>query len=86
MNDIATRAEAVIRDLEGDSQHYAAEFVKELLQHYLVMSEAHSARGDAVRAHEEATKQMEKQRDYYKQIVKWYRRNRSDNVDPGGLN
>lgn len=86
MNDIATRAEAVIRDLEGDSQHYAAEFVKELLRHYLVQIEATKARGDALRAHESATEQALSQRDYYKRIVKWYRRNRSDNVDPGGLN
>lgn len=85
MNDIATRAEAVIRDLEGDSQYHAAEFVRELLQHYLVMAEAHSARGDAVRAHESATDRALKQRDYYKGIVKWYRRNRSDNKDPGDL-
>ena len=86
MKDASERAVAVIRDLEGDSQHYAAEFVRELLQHYLVMCEAHSARGDAVRAYQSATDRAIKQRDYYKEIVKWYRRNRSDNVDQGGLN
>jgi hypothetical protein len=86
MNDIVDRAHQVIRDLEGDSRYFDAEFVKELLRHYLVQKEACSARGDAVKAHERATKQMEKQRDYYKQIVKWYRRNRGDNVDKGGLN